>query len=90
MAPIRHLWIVRNPTTTSVLADILWRQDIDDLDHYVFGIGRHTWAAEMHTVYLSKDEARADAEARIQAVAAGLNLVRRGNGRVVAVTVPGR
>ncbi len=90
MPPLRHLWIVRNPTSGCVLADILWEQDLDTLDNYILGIGPHLWQAECHTVWTDEDDARADAEARLRAVAAGLSLVKRADGRVVAVRVPGR
>jgi len=90
MPPITTCWIVRNPTASSILTDILFSLPTDDLGDYAVGAGVGTWRREMHTVYLSEDEARADAEARLRAVAAGLSLVRRGDGRVVGVKVPER
>ncbi len=90
MPPLRHLWIVRNPGPDSTLADILFRTSADDLGDYACGAGPGTWRREMHTCYLSEDEARADAEARLRAVTAGMTLARRADGRVVGVRVPGR
>lgn len=88
--PVRQLWIVRNPGPDSTLADILFRLPVDDLGDYAIGAGPGAWRSEMHSVYVSEDEARQDAEARMRAVAKGLHLVRRADGRVLGVTVPGK
>jgi hypothetical protein len=88
--PILHLWIVRNPTVSSILADVLFHLPVDDLGDYAVGAGVGTWKAECHTLWLDEAEATADAQARLRAVRAGLHLVRRADGRVVGVRVPGR
>lgn len=90
MPPVRTVWVVRNPTPGSTLDDVIWKQDLDGLGDYACGAGPGTWSREMHSIYTDETEATADAEARLAAVARGLTLVRRRDGRVVGVKVPVR
>jgi hypothetical protein len=59
------IYIVRDPTPGSVLADILYETTIDRLWCYCGGSGPGSWSAEHTAVYTDGDEAYADAAERI-------------------------
>jgi len=51
------LWIVRDPSPHSELADVVFEMNVRQLGDYVVGAGPGTWQREEHTVYTQKDEA---------------------------------
>jgi len=63
--PLRSVWIVCDPTSTSTLNDIIWQQDVAWLDNYARGCSADAWRRENHTLYLDAEAARADATARL-------------------------
>jgi hypothetical protein len=66
---LRTVWVVRNPTFRSELADICWEQEIARLDRYILGSPSNAWAEENHVLYTSQEEAEADARARFARMA---------------------
>lgn len=64
---LEALWIVRDPSPHSDVADICFSMPVPRLGDYVLGCPRGAWRGERHTVYTDEGEARADAEARLRA-----------------------
>lgn len=70
------VWVVRDPSPgiESEMEDIFWQTTMNDLAKYIIGgavvqnKGRDSdtfWETENHAVYVDENEARADAEKRI-------------------------
>jgi hypothetical protein len=59
------LWIVRDPSAHSELADVVFEMDVRRLGNYVLGGGPGTWEREHHTVFTEKDEAVAEGIRRL-------------------------
>jgi hypothetical protein len=59
------LWIVRDPSALSELADVVFQANVRRLDHYVLGCPAGAWAGEQHTIYTDKDEAVAEGIRRL-------------------------
>ena len=51
------LWIVRDPSAQSELADVVFQMNVRQLGDYVVGAGPGTWQREEHTLFTKKDEA---------------------------------
>jgi len=64
---LTKVWIVRDPSARSELADVLWQQSVGTLDHYIHGCPDRAWQTERHAVYTDLDEALADALSRLAA-----------------------
>lgn len=59
------VWLVRDPSPISVIEDICWEQEVRRLGCYVWGSGQGVWEAERTTMYSDREEAMADAKARL-------------------------
>ena len=66
---LEKLWLVRNSSAVSTLEDICWEQEVGRLGLYVWGSGQGAWEREKTTVYTDRDEAVADAMARLERLA---------------------
>jgi len=63
----KKIWVVRDPSQHSELADIFWATTLDELPKYILGGGSWgQWKSENHTFYDNEREAKADAEKRLQ------------------------
>jgi hypothetical protein len=62
------VWLVRDPSPISVIEDICWGQEVRRLERYVWGSGQGVWEAERTTMYSDREEAMADAKARLAAM----------------------
>jgi hypothetical protein len=62
---LEALWIVRDPSAQSELADVVFEIDVRRLGNYVLGSGPGTWEREHHTVFTEKDEAVAEGISRL-------------------------
>ena len=64
---VTTIWIVRDPGPNSELVDVCWEVSVGQrLAHYYIGRGR-VWKAEHHALYTTREEAEADAHARLAA-----------------------
>jgi hypothetical protein len=59
------VYVVRDPGSTSTLADIVWCCSTEWLARYIAGCGVEAWAAEQHTLWTTAVEADEDARARM-------------------------
>lgn len=59
------IWVVRDPSDISELADVMFEANPDTLGKIVFGTGLRQWIDENHTFHDSKDSALKDATARL-------------------------
>jgi hypothetical protein len=59
------LWIVRDPSPHSELADIVFQMDVRGLGTYVLGCPPGAWLREQHALFTEKDEAVADGVQRL-------------------------
>ena len=63
------LWIVRDPSPISEIIDILWEQDLKELEHQILGAqavgGMGVCVTEKWAYYTSAEEAAVDAKARM-------------------------
>ena len=66
-ARLARVWVVRDPTSESTLADILLSIDPSsaELENYMRGGAHGDWAKERHDMYLSKAEATREAKRRL-------------------------
>jgi hypothetical protein len=62
---LASLWIVRDPSPHSELADVVFEMDPRRLDHYALGCPPGAWAREQHTLFTEKDEAVAEGIRRL-------------------------
>jgi hypothetical protein len=68
---LEAVWLVRDPSPISEIEDICWPQDVRRLGRYVFGAGQGVWESERTTMYTDREEAFADARARLAAMKGG-------------------
>lgn len=64
---INRLWLVRDPSPVSVLADIVFETDPIKIANYIRGCLPAQWVIENHAMYTDEGEAMADARARLAA-----------------------
>jgi hypothetical protein len=65
---LETVWLVRDPAPDSVFEDVCWEQEVERLGDYVFGSGQFVWARERTAMYTRRQEAEADARARLAKV----------------------
>lgn len=65
--PIKRIWVVRDPSPTSVLVDVLFMCTPSSLHNYARGCQPGDWEREHTTLYFDEPEARADALQRLAA-----------------------
>jgi len=66
MAKLTTIWVVRDPSPLSIMADILYRVDSpNEMARVIIGTGYDQFMAEHTTFYTDEAEARADAEQRM-------------------------
>jgi hypothetical protein len=68
---LASVYIVRDPSPRSTLADILFCLRVDAIENYIRGCRVGAWADEHHTVYTTEAEAETDARARMATQASG-------------------
>lgn len=67
MAKINTVWVVKDPTPHSELADIFFEATVPFLINYILGTGsKGQWEQENTTLYDNKGEAQADAKRRMR------------------------
>ncbi len=66
-ARISRVWVVRDPTTESTLADIMFEVDPSSatMENYIRGGAHGDWAREKHDLFTSKGEAEREAKRRL-------------------------
>lgn len=62
---LNTLWVVRDPSAESELADVVFEIAVSQLGNYALGAGPGTWQREHHTAITEKHEAVAEGIRRL-------------------------